>query len=162
MKNLTTPGHAFLDLFELIVETNNVKDAFCQIQAGGGNIHVGFSSLLVDGKFFFLHPGALTPFSEAGRDHLISGSRPARRHTFVRQQKYAKVPAPCGGHLLCLISEGSKHDTAQEAGPLPGGLPFSAIYKGKAKNITIVASLHKRRGSQEPRLLRGKCRNLVA
>jgi len=73
MKNLTTPEHAFLDLFERIVETNNVKDAFCQIQAGDCNIHFGFSSLLVDGKFFFLHPGALTPFSEAGRDHLISG-----------------------------------------------------------------------------------------
>ena len=69
------------------------------------------------------------------------GSRPARRHTFVRQQKYAKVPSPCGGHLLCLISEGSKHDTAQEAGPLPGGLPCSVIYKGKAKSITIVAAL---------------------
>ena len=28
------------------------------------------------------------------------GVRPARRHTFVRQQKYAKVPSPCGGHIL--------------------------------------------------------------
>jgi|SRR5210317_1825826 hypothetical protein len=110
MKNLTTPEHAFLDLFERIVETNNVKDAFCQIQAGDCNIHFGFSSLLVDGKFFFLHPGALTPFSEAGRDHLISGSRPARHHTFVRQQKYAKLPSPCGGHPLCRSSDESNID----------------------------------------------------
>jgi len=35
------------------------------------------------------------------------GSRPARRHTFVRQQKYAKMPSPCGGHLLCQFSESS-------------------------------------------------------
>ena len=48
------------------------------------------------------------------------GSRPARRHTFVRQQKYAKVPSPCGGHLLCQMSESSTNDTAQEAGPLQG------------------------------------------
>ena len=40
------------------------------------------------------------------------GLRPARRHTFVRQQKYAKVPAPCGGHLLCRISEASNNDRA--------------------------------------------------
>jgi hypothetical protein len=38
------------------------------------------------------------------------GSRPARRHTFVRQQKYAKVPSPCGGHLLCQVSEEFKND----------------------------------------------------
>ena len=60
------------------------------------------------------------------------GSRPARRHTFVRQQKYAKVPSPCGGHLLCLIPEEATNDTALEAGPLPGGLPFSVTYVGKA------------------------------
>ncbi len=48
------------------------------------------------------------------------GSRPARRHTFVRQQKYAKMPSPCGGHLLCEMSESSIDDTAQEAGPLQG------------------------------------------
>jgi hypothetical protein len=28
------------------------------------------------------------------------GVRPARRHTFARQQKYAKVPSPCGGQLI--------------------------------------------------------------
>ena len=61
------------------------------------------------------------------------GSRPARRHTFVRQQKYAKVPSPCGGHLLCLISEASTNDTALEAGPLQGGLPFGVTYRGKAR-----------------------------
>ena len=60
------------------------------------------------------------------------GVRPARRHTFVRQQKYAKVPSPCGGHLLCRISVSSKDGTAQEAGPLPGGLAFSVTYGGKA------------------------------
>jgi len=53
------------------------------------------------------------------------GSRPARRHTFVRQQKYAKMPAPCGGHLLCRDSEKSINDTALEAGPLQGGLPIN-------------------------------------
>jgi len=40
------------------------------------------------------------------------GVRPARRHTFVQQQKYAKVPSPCGGHLFCLISEKSNNDRA--------------------------------------------------
>jgi len=40
------------------------------------------------------------------------GSRPARRHTFVRQQKYAKVPAPCGGHLLYQFSEKSNNGGA--------------------------------------------------
>jgi len=40
------------------------------------------------------------------------GARPARRHTFVRQQKYAKVPAPCGGHLLCRFSEKFNNDAA--------------------------------------------------
>jgi len=58
------------------------------------------------------------------------GVRPARRHTFVRQQKYAKVPSPCGGHLLCRISVSSKDGIAQEDGPLPGGLPCSVIYGG--------------------------------
>ena len=37
------------------------------------------------------------------------GLRPARRHTFVRQQKYAKVPSPCGGQLLCRVSETSNN-----------------------------------------------------
>ena len=60
------------------------------------------------------------------------GSRPARRHTFVRQQKYAKVPSPCGGHLLCRFSEASNNDSVQEAGPLQGGLPCGVIYRGKA------------------------------
>jgi hypothetical protein len=32
------------------------------------------------------------------------GSRPARRHTFARQQKYAKVPAPRGGHAYANFS----------------------------------------------------------
>jgi hypothetical protein len=41
-------------------------------KSDSGNIHFGFSSLLVDGKLFSLHPGALTPFSEAGEDHLIN------------------------------------------------------------------------------------------
>jgi hypothetical protein len=27
------------------------------------------------------------------------GLRTAERHTFVRQQKYAKVPSPGGGHI---------------------------------------------------------------
>jgi hypothetical protein len=48
------------------------------------------------------------------------GSRPAGRHTFVRQQKYAKVPSPCGGHLFCRMSESSIDHRAQEAGPLQG------------------------------------------
>ena len=48
------------------------------------------------------------------------GLRPARRHTFVRQQKYAKMPSPCGGHLLCQSSVTSINDNDQEAGPLQG------------------------------------------
>ena len=60
------------------------------------------------------------------------GSRPARRHTFVRQQKYAKVPSPCGGHLLCRFTETSNSDSVQEAGPLQGGLPCGVTYRGKA------------------------------
>jgi hypothetical protein len=28
------------------------------------------------------------------------GSRTATRHTFARQQKYAKMPSPSGGHIL--------------------------------------------------------------
>ena len=60
------------------------------------------------------------------------GSRPAGRHTFVRQQKYAKVPSPCGGHLLCLISEASTNDTALEAGPLQGGPPVQCDLWGKS------------------------------
>ena len=61
------------------------------------------------------------------------GLRPARRHTFVRQQKYAKVPSPCGGHLLCLISEQSTNDIALEAGPLQWGLTFGVTYREKAR-----------------------------
>ena len=75
------------------------------------------------------------------------GVRPARRHTFVRQQKYAKVPSPCGGHLLCRISVASTYDSAQEVGPLQGGLPYSATYRGKAKNTAKDTTLHRRRGS---------------
>jgi len=48
------------------------------------------------------------------------GVRPARRHTFVRQQKYAKVPAPCGGHVLCRISVASTKNNAQEVDSLQG------------------------------------------
>jgi len=40
------------------------------------------------------------------------GSRPARRHAFVWQQKYAKAPAPCGEHLLCQFFETSNDDGA--------------------------------------------------
>jgi hypothetical protein len=32
------------------------------------------------------------------------GSRTAERHTFARQQKYAKVPSPSGGHILLPVS----------------------------------------------------------
>jgi hypothetical protein len=72
LKNLITPEHTFFDLFELFVKAYNVKDTFCQVQADGGNIHFGFSSFLVYGKLLSLHTGALTPFSEAGGDHLIN------------------------------------------------------------------------------------------
>jgi hypothetical protein len=34
----------------------------------------------------------------------IGSLRTAGRHTFVRQQKYAKVPSPCGGHLPSRVS----------------------------------------------------------
>jgi len=72
LKDLMTPEHTFFDLFKLFVKAYNVKDTFCQVQADGGNIHLGFSSLLVNGKLLSLHSGALTPFSEAGGDHLIN------------------------------------------------------------------------------------------
>jgi hypothetical protein len=38
------------------------------------------------------------------------GFRPARRHPFARQQKDAKMPSPCGGHLLCQFSEKSSNN----------------------------------------------------
>ena len=61
LKNLIAPEHTFLDLFELCVKADNVKDTFCQVQADGGNIHFGLLSFLVDGKLHILHHGALTP-----------------------------------------------------------------------------------------------------
>jgi len=44
----------------------------------------------------------------------------------------ARRLSPCGGHLLCLMSESSIDDSALEAGPLQGGLPSCVTYKGKA------------------------------
>jgi len=85
----------------------------------------GHNTYLYGGPYRFKHMNIKD-------ENQTGGVRPARRHTFVRQQKYAKVPAPCGGHLLCLISEASTNDTALEAGPLQGGLPFSVTYGGKA------------------------------
>jgi hypothetical protein len=32
------------------------------------------------------------------------GSRTVRRHTFARQQKYAKILSPCRGQYLCLLA----------------------------------------------------------
>jgi len=87
------------------------------------------------------------------------GARPARGHNLAnagtkckKKQKlkvgssYCQTPyfcpcgdnskqkrlSPCGGHLLCLMSESSIDDSALEAGPLQGGLSFSMTYKGKA------------------------------
>ena len=39
-------------------------------------------------------------FAACKRLIKTGGSRTARRHTFARQQKYAKVPSPCGGQLF--------------------------------------------------------------
>jgi len=61
----------------------------------------------------------LLPFFFALKNKTGS-SRTARRHTFVRRQKYAKKPSTCGGHLLYQTSGASKDDTAQEASPLQG------------------------------------------
>jgi hypothetical protein len=50
-----------------------------------------------------------------------------------RRQKVSKKRlSPCGGHLLCLMSESAIDDSALEAGPLQGGLPYGVTYKGKA------------------------------
>jgi hypothetical protein len=71
LKDLMTPEHTFFDLFKLFVKAYNVKDTFCQVQADGGNIHLVSPRFLLM-ESCFLHSGALTPFSEAGGDHLIN------------------------------------------------------------------------------------------
>ena len=81
------------------------------------------------------------------------GSRPARRHNFVRQQKYAKMLPPCGGHLLCRISVASTNNNAQKVGLLQGASK-SGVYRQKNEKTSIL-KLPIGRGSQEPRGLRG-------
>jgi hypothetical protein len=56
--NLIAPKHPFLHLFSLRIDTDDVKDVLCQIQADGGNLHTGLLSLRFDGKLPFLHHGA--------------------------------------------------------------------------------------------------------
>jgi len=50
------------------------------------------------------------------------GLRTARRHTFARQQKYAKVPSPRGGHILLHGFSGFQRLKRMESGPVQGGL----------------------------------------
>ena len=45
----------------------------------------------------------LTVFNKIEVNTKTGGSRAAKRHTFLRQQKYAKVPSPSGGHFVCGI-----------------------------------------------------------
>ena len=50
------------------------------------------------------HCESVAPFVESvmAKDKT-GGSRPASRHTFARQQKYAKVPSPAEGITLLLL-----------------------------------------------------------
>ena len=69
------------------------------------------------------------------------GSRPARRHTFVRQQKYAKVPSPCGGHLLCLVSVVLTGCGLGDPALALGGPHCSAFLQRKAKNTPEMQNI---------------------
>ena len=91
------------------------------------------------------------------------GFRPARRLTFVHAATKVSKNA-------FLLAEGISFAGFLRH-PITSELHKPARYRGasltvwltgeKHENMTTVATLHERRGSQEPRILRGKCRVLV-
>ena len=85
------------------------------------------------------------------------GSRTAIRHTFARQQKYAKVPSPSGGHILSPGFSGFQRLKRYGIRPLFGGLS-AQLFCSKKINNTKRANKHICRGPQGPRQLRGTCR----
>ena len=68
------------------------------------------------------------------------GLRPARRHTFVRQQKYAKVPSLSRG--LCTFARRIWLPAATEerAGPLHAGLPALLSTWGARTELMISST----------------------
>jgi hypothetical protein len=47
--HLVASEHSFPNLFVVLIQTDDVKNVLCQVQADSGNIHLGLFSHSVDG-----------------------------------------------------------------------------------------------------------------